>query len=141
MRHHRLLMSADPGRAPLSTCCDPPCSYERMGTANVTCLSGCSCNSTLLDGTWERRASLFTITRFEVGPPLGEGSWAWLGSLSWLAAMPSPALAVIRCGLLHLSSPAATNKYFHVLLPRQTPDRLTSLRMCRYRTTKSVASG
>ncbi|KAL4419481.1 hypothetical protein ABPG77_008283 [Micractinium sp. CCAP 211/92] len=41
-------------------------SYEGMGTANVTCVSGCACNSTLLDGTWERRASLFTITRFEV---------------------------------------------------------------------------
>lgn len=44
-------------------------SYEGMGTANVTCVSGCSCNSTLLDGTWERRASLFTITRFEVQLP------------------------------------------------------------------------
>ncbi|KAL4431189.1 hypothetical protein ABPG75_006445 [Micractinium tetrahymenae] len=41
-------------------------SYRGMGTARVECVSGCSCSATRLDGTWERKASLFTITRFHV---------------------------------------------------------------------------
>jgi len=37
-----------------------------MGTARIECLSGCVCNPTKLDGTWEHHYSLFYITRFVV---------------------------------------------------------------------------
>ena len=42
-------------------------SYQGMGTAAVECVSGCRCKRNILDGTWERDASLFTIMRFHVG--------------------------------------------------------------------------
>ena len=43
-------------------------SYQGMGTARIECKSGCTCTPTLLDGTWNRRASLFWITRLYVRP-------------------------------------------------------------------------
>lgn len=41
-------------------------SYEGMGTALVECKSGCKCEPSILDGTWGRDASLFTVMRFHV---------------------------------------------------------------------------
>lgn len=41
----------------------PRCSYQGMGTALIECKSGCTCEPTKLDGTWNRRASLFWSTR------------------------------------------------------------------------------
>jgi hypothetical protein len=38
-----------------------------MGTADVTCLAGCTCRRSSLDGTWERRASLQEMHKFAVG--------------------------------------------------------------------------
>ncbi len=32
-------------------------SYEHMGTANVTCVMGCTCTPTTIDGHWETKAS------------------------------------------------------------------------------------
>lgn len=33
-------------------------SYEGMGRARVQCVSGCKCEESVLDGWWERHASL-----------------------------------------------------------------------------------
>lgn len=41
-------------------------SYEGMGTAQVKCISGCTCSTTYLDGTWEQKASLLQIHPFKV---------------------------------------------------------------------------
>ncbi|EFN58310.1 hypothetical protein CHLNCDRAFT_142315 [Chlorella variabilis] len=41
-------------------------SYRGMGTALIECVSGCTCAPAKLDGTWQRRASLFWMTRFIV---------------------------------------------------------------------------
>lgn len=41
-------------------------SYQGMGTALVQCVSGCKCEQSILDGTWGRDASLFTVMRFHV---------------------------------------------------------------------------
>ncbi|KAL4421416.1 hypothetical protein ABPG75_010707 [Micractinium tetrahymenae] len=41
-------------------------SYEGMGTADVACVSGCSCKAVTLDGTWEKRVSLQSILQFWV---------------------------------------------------------------------------
>ncbi|KAI3428300.1 hypothetical protein D9Q98_006679 [Chlorella vulgaris] len=41
-------------------------SYQGMGTALISCVSGCTCEPAVLDGTWQRRASLFWMTRFPV---------------------------------------------------------------------------
>ncbi|PRW45267.1 hypothetical protein C2E21_6426 [Chlorella sorokiniana] len=41
-------------------------SYQGMGTALVECVSGCKCERSILDGTWGREASLFTVMRFHV---------------------------------------------------------------------------
>lgn len=46
-------------------------SYQGMGTARVECVSGCKCDPSWLDGTWDRQASLFTILRFHVRPGAG----------------------------------------------------------------------
>ena len=43
-------------------------SYEGMGTAQVVCVSGCECDKTVLDGTWEQQATLMQIHQFKVGP-------------------------------------------------------------------------
>lgn len=40
-------------------------SYEHMGVARVECRSGCSCDSSRLDGTWERQVSLQQIHMFK----------------------------------------------------------------------------
>ncbi len=40
-----------------------------MGTADVACVSGCKCVPVVLDGTWEKRASLQSILQFWVSPP------------------------------------------------------------------------
>lgn len=41
-----------------------------MGTADVSCASGCTCQRTRIDGTWQELASLQEMHRFKVG---------WLG--------------------------------------------------------------
>lgn len=41
-------------------------SYEGMGTARVACVSGCHCQKTVLDGTWEQQATLMQIHGFKV---------------------------------------------------------------------------
>ncbi|KAL4442042.1 hypothetical protein ABPG77_011303 [Micractinium sp. CCAP 211/92] len=41
-------------------------SYAGMGAAHAECVSGCTCNPTTLEGTWEQRVSLFYMTRFHV---------------------------------------------------------------------------
>jgi palmitoyltransferase len=41
-------------------------SYEGMGVAQVRCVSGCTCTTTYLDGTWEQQATLQYIHRFKV---------------------------------------------------------------------------
>lgn len=41
-------------------------SYEGMGTAQVVCVSGCECDKTVLDGTWEQQATLMQIHQFKV---------------------------------------------------------------------------
>ena len=48
---------------PPPTSCLALCSYQCMGTALIECKSGCTCEPTKLDGTWNRRASLFWSTR------------------------------------------------------------------------------
>lgn len=40
-------------------------SYEGMGTARVACVSGCHCQKTILDGTWEQQATLMQIHGFK----------------------------------------------------------------------------
>ncbi len=48
-------------------------SYAGMGAARAECVSGCTCNPTTLEGTWEQRVSLFYMTRFHVGgQPAGD---------------------------------------------------------------------
>jgi len=55
-------------------------SYQGMGTALVECVSGCKCERNILDGTWGREASLFTVMRFHVShlgfysPPVKKGT-------------------------------------------------------------------
>lgn len=87
-----------------------------MGTANVTCVSGCACNSTLLDGTWERRASLFTITRFEVRLSQ-DGRKARLGLHSWEGALPLAWLLGVSC------APATSPFAVWVSVPGVAADR------------------
>lgn len=41
-------------------------SYQGMGTARVRCVSGCTCQISKLDGTWQMRHSLFWFHRFQV---------------------------------------------------------------------------
>lgn len=41
--------------------------YKRMGTARVECVSGCECERSVLDGTWEQQATLMQIHSFKVG--------------------------------------------------------------------------
>ncbi|GAB4813470.1 hypothetical protein N2152v2_000516 [Parachlorella kessleri] len=36
-------------------------SYESMGSAQVECVSGCTCDSAKLEGTWDRRATLMQM--------------------------------------------------------------------------------
>ncbi|KAL4424189.1 hypothetical protein ABPG75_001490 [Micractinium tetrahymenae] len=43
-------------------------SYERMGRARVACESGCTCEDTVIDGYWEREASLTELHRFKATP-------------------------------------------------------------------------
>lgn len=43
-----------------------PCSYEGMGTALITCVAGCRCAPTIVDGTWQTRASLQQMHKFYV---------------------------------------------------------------------------
>jgi len=52
-------------------------SYEGMGVAQAECVSGCTCEPTKLDGTWERRVSLFTVTRFQVSGGRRSTGVAW----------------------------------------------------------------
>lgn len=40
--------------------------YKRMGTAEVACVAGCTCDPTILDGTWEQEATLMQIHSFKV---------------------------------------------------------------------------
>lgn len=46
-------------------------SYESMGAAYVQCVSGCACNDSVIEGTWDRRATLMQMHEFKVG--VGEG--------------------------------------------------------------------
>lgn len=55
-------------------------SYQGMGTAAVECVSGCRCKRNVLDGTWERDASLFTIMRFHVGAGFHVAVAFWLAA-------------------------------------------------------------
>lgn len=41
-------------------------SYRGMGTADVACVSGCTCEPQLLDATWETEVSLQQILQFWV---------------------------------------------------------------------------
>lgn len=41
--------------------------YKRMGTAWVECVSGCECERSVVDGTWEQQATLMQIHSFKVG--------------------------------------------------------------------------
>ncbi|KAL4448549.1 hypothetical protein ABPG75_005768 [Micractinium tetrahymenae] len=41
-------------------------SYEHMGTALVTCVAGCRCAPTIIDGTWQTPASLQQMHKFYV---------------------------------------------------------------------------
>lgn len=41
-------------------------SYEHMGQAEVTCVSGCKCNSTIIDGHWAQKNSQLSMHRFSV---------------------------------------------------------------------------
>ena len=38
-------------------------SYEHMGKAVVACLGGCACNSTVLDGHWEKKESIMQFAQ------------------------------------------------------------------------------
>lgn len=42
-------------------------SYSGMGTADVECVSGCTCQPSILDGTTASRVSVFKTHTFEVG--------------------------------------------------------------------------
>ena len=66
-------------------------SYQGMGTALVQCVSGCKCEQSILDGTWGRDASLFTVMRFHV-------SGIWLAANGCL---------VLNAGHALLGEPAA----------------------------------
>ena len=48
-------------------------SYEGMGTANVSCSSGCRCAPSFLDGTWSRQVSLQQIHLIRVRVSLWRG--------------------------------------------------------------------
>ena len=41
-------------------------SYESMGNARVTCVAGCSCEPSTLQGRWERRATVRQFHAFQV---------------------------------------------------------------------------
>lgn len=43
-------------------------SFERMGRARVACESGCTCEESVIDGYWERDASLTELHRFKATP-------------------------------------------------------------------------
>jgi hypothetical protein len=43
-------------------------SYEGMGKARVQCVSGCECKESVLDGWWERHASLQVMHTVMVRP-------------------------------------------------------------------------
>ena len=49
-------------------------SYEGMGAADVTCVSGCTCGPFKLDGTWTTPASLQRMLKMQVGG-CRSGSW------------------------------------------------------------------
>ena len=42
-------------------------SWQGMGQAQVECASGCTCDTTLLDGHWDREATLTDLTTLKVG--------------------------------------------------------------------------
>lgn len=69
-------------------------SYQGMGTALIECRSGCTCEPTKLDGTWNRRASLFWSTRVFVSRNRG---CPWHASCC-AAAVPLPGWCG-RCSL------------------------------------------
>lgn len=59
-------------------------SYAGMGVASVECVGGCRCEGSRLDGTWERRASLFYAARFHVRRGR---AYNWLGSACMVPVM------------------------------------------------------
>lgn len=72
-----------------SSCPVLRCSYQGMGTALIECKQGCTCEPTKLDGTWNRRASLFWSTRVFVsfnntGCPWHAHYCAACGTAAWM---------------------------------------------------------
>jgi len=60
-------------------------SYKGMGSASVECTANCTCGPTVLEGTWERKASLTQFYVFEVrarpGVAMWRCCWVWRGCL------------------------------------------------------------
>ena len=51
-------------------------SWSDIGRAEVTCLSGCRCNATQLEGYWERHATLTDLATMQVRAQDSEGRQA-----------------------------------------------------------------
>lgn len=90
-------------------------SYRGMGTALIECVSGCTCAPAKLDGTWQRRASLFWMTRFIVsaalpaGPLIGwQAPWpSWQAGQHWaVQQLPPPRAAAAAAAAAPPLTPA-----------------------------------
>lgn len=100
-------------------------SYEGMGQAEVECVSGCECETTVLDGWWERHASLQVMHTVMVRLR----RHGWLPEVDWL----------ISCLLrgLRVSCMGAWLWCAFLLLPYHNS---AALPVCRCRNIPSAAS-
>ena len=110
-QHAQLRSSALAAAAACLPACLSAC-LQGMGRAKVECISGCTCEPNVLDGWWERHASLQVMHTIRVSP--GGRSWLWLGGEAGLGAAAGKAGAVTswclpaRVGLMaRLAAPAS----------------------------------
>jgi hypothetical protein len=100
-------------------------SYEGMGQAEVECVSGCECETTVLDGWWERHASLQVMHTVMVSLR----RHGWLAEVDWLI------LCLLR-GLRVLCMGSCLWRAFLSLLHHYS----AALLVCRCRNIPSAAS-
>ena len=68
---------------------------QGMGRALVECVGGCTCETSVLDGWWERHASLQVMHTIRVSVPLqgGRRSWHGMRLCTLMRGAPPPAYA------------------------------------------------
>ena len=71
-------------------------SYEGMGSATVECIANCTCGPTVLEGTWERKASLTQFHTFEARAGDGHMAVACCARTSYLPRWRSECAACRR---------------------------------------------